>query len=160
MRSKKKTGIEHAIAGYDAPMIFKRLFSRAGAGPEFPTDGILWHEWNEVTEQLIAERDRPVLLAVLNPEPTVAPFLKAVLRAMPADAELREMLHSYYIAVMLRADAIPDYFRDLGAGSRYNIAILSPAGLTPLATIDPAGGKPQEIVQTITKVLVKLKEVY
>src|SRR5579859_246456 len=100
---------------YNRSMIFKSLFRKAAPGPEFPTDGILWHEWNEATEKLIAERDRPVLLVVLNPEPTVAPFLKGVLRAMPSNAELRELLHGYYIALMIRADSIPDYFRDLGA---------------------------------------------
>jgi hypothetical protein len=128
--------------------------------PEFPKDGILWHEWNDETLRLIEERDRPVLLFVVNSNPSVAPFLKGVLGAMPLNEELRDLLHHYYIALMVHADSMPEYLEDLDAGSRYNIAVLSPAGLTPMVTIDPRGGKPEEIVGTILKVLQKLQEVY
>ncbi|MFI5337209.1 MAG: hypothetical protein ACHQ5A_10525 [Opitutales bacterium] len=140
------------------------MFGRARvpvpAEPKFPQDGILWHHWNEVTQKKIAERNRPVLLFVTNPDGTILPFLQAVLAAMPRDAKLREMLHDYYIALMIPVGELPEYFRDLGAGSRYHIAILSPAGLTPLATINPVSGNPAEIVTTITKVLEKLQSVY
>lgn len=141
---------------------FLRKLFRASPHPDkkFPEDGILWREWNDETEKLIAERNRPVLLFVANPDPMVSPFLKAVMRAMPLNAELRGLLHDYYIAVFMMAESIPEYFRDLGAGSSYNIAILSPAGHTPLATIDPVSGKPEEIVTTITKVLVELQKNY
>jgi hypothetical protein len=128
--------------------------------PVFPQDGILWHEWSPETARLIAERDRPVLLFVANPDPMVAPFLAAFLRAAPLNARLRELLHGYYVALMIRADSLPAEFAALGAGSRYNIAVLSPAGLTPLATIDPAGGKPEEIVETIAELLTRLQDVY
>jgi len=128
--------------------------------PEFPKDGILWHEWNDETARLIEERGRPVLLFVANPDPMVAPFLKGVLQAMPLNERLRSLLHDYYIALMVEADSIPEYFEELGAGRRYNIAVLSPAGLTPMVTIHPDEGRPEEIVETIVKVLQKLKEVY
>ena len=128
--------------------------------PEFPEDGILWHEWNDETLGMIEERDRPVLLFVSNPDPSVAPFLKGVLRAMPLNEKLRDLLHHYYIALMVRADSMPEYLEDLDAGRRYNIAVLSPAGLTPMVTIDPRGGRPEEIVETILKVLQKLQDVY
>jgi hypothetical protein len=142
--------------------IFQKLLGKGPSSlePVFPKEGILWHDWNEVTEKLIQERNRPVLLFVANPDPTVSPFLKGVLGAMPANAKLRGLLHNYYIGLMIRVDSLPELFRALGAGSRYNLAILSPAGLTPLAVIDPAGGKPGEIVETITAVLEKLKEIY
>jgi hypothetical protein len=128
--------------------------------PEFPKDGILWHEWNDETIRMIEERDRPVLLFVSNPDPLVAPFLKGVLRAMPLNEKLRDLLHHYYIALMVHTDSMPEYLEELDAGSRYNIAILSPAGLTPMVTIDPLGGKPEEIVETILKVLQKLQDIY
>lgn len=128
--------------------------------PVFPKDGIVWHDWSAETETLVAERNRPVLLFVANPDPTVAPFLKAVLRALPKNERLRELLDGYFVAVLIKADSVPELFKSLGAGSRYNIAVLSPAGLTPMTTIDPAGGKPEEIAATITKVLEKLKEIY
>lgn len=130
------------------------------AYPDFPKDGILWHEWNNETIRLIEERDRPVLLFVANPDPAIAPFLKGVLRAMPLNEKLSDLLHGYYIALMVQAGSIPEYLEELGAGSRYNIAILSPAGLTPMVTIDPMEGRPEEIVETITKVLHKLQEIY
>lgn len=127
---------------------------------KLPKDGIRWYEWNDDTQKLIAERDRPILLFVANPDPMVWPFLKAVFKAMPLNPKLRELLHGYTLALFMKADSVPEYFSDLGAGKSYNIAILSPAGLTPLATIDPTGGKTEEIVNTITKVLEKLQEVY
>jgi hypothetical protein len=130
------------------------------APPEFPKDGILWHEWNDETIRMIEERDRPVLLFVSNPDPLIAPFLKGVLRSMPLNEKLRDLLHHYYIALMVHIDSMPEYLEELDAGSRYNIAILSPAGLTPMVTIDPLGGKPEEIVETILKVLQKLQDIY
>jgi hypothetical protein len=122
--------------------------------------GILWHEWNEETERQVAERNRPVLLFVANPDPMVAPFLNLFLRAAPLNARLRELLHDYYIAIMIRADALPEYFADMGAGRRYNLAVLSPAGLTPLAVIDPSDGRPEAIVETVAELLTRLKSVY
>ena len=150
------------------PMIFKNLLQKlfnpvspnTASNPDFPKEGILWREWNDGTQKLIAERNRPVLFFVANPNPAVWPFLKAVLGAMPSNPKLRELLHDYYIAVMIKGDSIPEYFRDLGAGSRYNIAILSPAGLTPMTVINPISGIPREIVTTITKILEKLQEIY
>lgn len=136
------------------------MTSSFDARPEFPKDGILWHEWNDDTLGAIEERDRPVLLFVANPDPVIAPFLQGVLRAMPLNERLRNLLHEYYIALMVYSDSMPEYLEDLQAGSRYNIAILSPAGLTPMVTIDPMDGRPEEIVGTILKVLEKLQEVY
>ncbi len=128
--------------------------------PEFPQDGILWYEWNDETVRAIEERDRPVLLFVTNPDPAVAPFLQGVLRAMPLNEKLRDLLHHYYIALMVNTASMPEYLEELDAGSCYNIAILSPAGLTPMVTIDPLEGRPEEIVETILKVLQKLQEIY
>ncbi len=125
---------------------------------EYPRDGILWRGWNDETIRMIAERDHPVLLFVANPDPTVAPFLNAVLREMPLNEKLRELLHDYTVALMVRADAVPEYLKSFGAGTRYNIAVLSPVGLNPLVTIDPVRGKPEEIVETMVKVLLRLRE--
>ena len=79
---------------------------------------------------------------------------------MPLNERLRNLLHDYYIALMVYSDSMPEYLEDLDAGSRYNIAVLSPAGLTPMVTIDPMDGSPEEIVGAILKVLEKLQEVY
>src|SRR5439155_20096804 len=87
------------------------------------------------------------------------PFLKAVLRAMPASARLRELLHERYPALFLEADALPEELKLLGAGDRYHIAVLSPAGLTPMITIDPVHGAPTEVVAEIVRVLERLDEV-
>ena len=149
-------------------VILKNLFLKflnqapksASSQADFPKDGILWHEWNDVTKKLIIERDRPVLLFVANPDPTVSPFLKGVLMEMPRNKKLRALLQDYYLALMIPVESLPELFKDLGAGGRYNIAILSPAGLTPMATINPVDGKPEKIVGTILKVLEKLQELY
>ena len=69
-----------------------------GSRPEFPEDGILWREWNDETLRLIEERDRPVLLFVVDPDPAVAPFLKGILQAMPSNEKLRILLHDYFIS--------------------------------------------------------------
>jgi hypothetical protein len=79
---------------------------------------------------------------------------------MPLNPKLRELLHDYYLAVMIQVDALPELFSALGAGSRYHIAVVSPAGYTPMATIDPADGKPEEIVETISKLFEKLQKIY
>ena len=138
----------------------RRMTCSSIVTPEFPKDGILWREWNEETIGMIEERDRPVLLFVANPDPFIAPFLEGVLHAMPLNEKLRDLLHDYYIALMVHAGSMPEYLEELDAGSRYNIAILSPAGLTPMVTIDPREGSPEEIVETITKVLQKLRDIY
>ena len=144
--------------------IFRKLFNQtpksASSKPDFPKDGILWRVWNGETQKMIAEKNRPVLLFVENTDPTVWPFLKVVLKEMPRNKKLRALLQDYYLALMIPVESLPELFKDLGAGGRYNIAILSPAGLTPMATIDPVNGKPEKIVETILKILEKLQELY
>ena len=60
--------------------------------PEFPGDGILWRGCNDETLRLIAERDKPVLLFVANPDPMVWPFLRETFKAMPQNEKLRQLL--------------------------------------------------------------------
>jgi hypothetical protein len=69
--------------------------------------------------------------------------------------KLRDLLH-YYIALMVHIDSMPEYLEELGAESQYNTAILSPTGFTPMVTIDPLEGRPEEIVKNILMVLQKL----
>jgi hypothetical protein len=114
---------------------------------QFPEQGILWRGWNDETLKLIQERGLPVLLFVADPKASVWPSLSAVFQAMPANARLRELLHERYPALLIAADALPDELKLLGAGDRYHIAVLSPAGLTPMITIDPGHGTPAEIVR-------------
>jgi hypothetical protein len=61
--------------------------------PEFPGDGILWRGFDDDTLRLIAERDKPVLLFVANPDPLVWPFLRETFKAMPKKDRLRQLLH-------------------------------------------------------------------
>lgn len=128
--------------------------------PQFPEEGILWRGWNDETLGIIREKDRPILLFVADRDPLIAPFLKGMLRAMPANEKLRGLLHEVFVALFVEADAVPDYLKALGAGSRYHIAILSPSGLTPMAVIDPRDGRPEEIVETIVKVLERLRDTW
>ena len=40
------------------------------------------------------------------------------------------------------------------------ISVLSPAGLTPMVTIDPVHGVPAEVVDEIARILGRLDEVW
>lgn len=79
---------------------------------------------------------------------------------MPANAKLRALLHDSFLALLIKADDLPEQLKALGAGNGYHIAVLSPHGLTPLATIDPVNGKPQEVVSGIVAVLERLADVW
>jgi hypothetical protein len=123
---------------------------------QFPEKGILWRDWSEETLRTIEDKKWPVLLFVADPDPIVWPFLRAVLEQMPANARLRTLLHESFLALFIKADALPEHLKALGAGSRYHIAILSPYGLTPMITIDPVSGKPAEVVSEIVLTLERL----
>jgi hypothetical protein len=129
----------------------------AVTAPEFPDDGILWRGFNDDTLRLIAERDKPALLFVANPDPMVWPFLRETFKAMPKNEKLRQLLHDDGCpALFLKADEIPEDLKAFGAGSRYNIAVLSPSGLTPMVTIDPIAGNPAAVVDHIVAVLERI----
>jgi len=124
--------------------------------PQLPADGILWRGWSDETLRDIAERARPVLLFVADPDPWIWPFLRETFKAMPANASLRKLLHESFIALFIKADELPQELESLGAGSRFHIAILSPYGLTPMITINPVHGSPAETVNEIVRVLERL----
>jgi len=132
--------------------------ARAMSTPEFPDRGILWRGWDEETLRIIDEKQQPVLLFVADTDPFVWPFLRETFKEMPNNAKLRDLLHARCPALYLEVGKLPEELKQLGAGSRYHIAILSPYGLTPLVTIDPAGGKPAEIVERITLILERILE--
>ena len=79
---------------------------------------------------------------------------------MPANARLRTLLHDFYPALYIEANALPNLLKALGAGSSYHIAILSPSGLTPMLTIDVVSGKPASVVAEIVAVLERLLDVW
>ncbi len=128
--------------------------------PHFPNGGILWRGWSDETRREIAERDRPVLVFVADRDAFVWPFLKEIFKAMPANAKLRTLLHETFVALFIKADELPEELKDLGAGSSYHIAIVSPYGLTHLVTFDPVHGNPDEVVAEITQVLERLAETW
>ena len=126
----------------------------------FPDKGILWRVWNDDTRSEIAQRKWPVLLFVMDRQPVIWPYLKQIIEEMPANAQLRELLRKYYPALLIEADALPEELNALGAGSRYHIAVLSPYGLTPMATIDPMSGTAAEVIDEIVLILERLIEVW
>ena len=73
---------------------------------QFPEEGILWRDWSDETLRAIEEKKWPVLLFVADPEPTVWPFLREIFKEMPANARLRVLLHEFYPAVFIQADAL------------------------------------------------------
>ena len=127
---------------------------------EFPDKGILWRGWNDATLSIINEKQRPVLLFVADTDPAVWPFLREIFKEIPTNTKLRTLLHESYPALYIEADALPEELKELGAGSWYYIAILSPYGLTPIVTIDPVSGKPAEVVNEIVLILERLLTVW
>ena len=115
---------------------------------EFPKDGILWRSY-DATVDLLNERTRPVLAFVIDYDGTRWPFLREIFRAMPKNEKLRSLLDGPCAAMMLEADSMPEYMDDLGAGSDYHIAILSPAGLTAMRIFNYVTGEPEALVETI-----------
>jgi hypothetical protein len=91
-------------------------------------------------------------------DPVVWPFLRETFKEMPHNARLCELLHSQCVALYLEAETLPRDLQELGAGSRYHIAVLSPAGLSPLVTIDPTGGTPGQVVEHVTVALERILE--
>ncbi len=130
------------------------------ATPQFPEQGILWRSWSDETRRHIEEKQRPVLLFVADRDPFVWPFLREIFGEMPANAKLRALLHEFFPALFIEADALPEELKALGAGSRYHIAILSPHGMTPMVIIDPVRGKPAEVVNEIVAILERLREAW
>ena len=127
---------------------------------QFPEQGILWRDWSEGTLRAIEDKKWPVLLFVADPDPIIWPFLREIFKVMPANAKLRTLLHEFFLALFIKADALPEHLKALGAGSRYHIAVLSPYGLTPMITIDPVSGKPEEVVSQIVLTLERLIDVW
>ncbi len=123
-------------------------------------DGILWRGWDEATLGFIAEKRRPVLLFVADRDPSVSTFLRELLRAMPRNAKLRRLLDQHFPALFIEADAVPQELAMLGAGSLYHVAVLSPSGFTPIVTIDPVHGNPDDVVDEIVHILERLVDVW
>jgi hypothetical protein len=121
--------------------------------PNFPDDGIAWHGWSEATIRKIAEKDRPVLLVVMDPDPTHAPFLRGFLEAAPKSVRLRELLHREFMALYVPLETLPEELSLFGAGSRYHLAILSPSGFTPLVGFHAQMCAPSEVVEQIVVAL-------
>lgn len=120
-------------------------------------EGIIpWLRWNDATRDRIAEKARPVFLFVGDRDPAVAPFLRALLGAMPRSAKLRELLREHFLAVLVEPGAVPEELAAMGAGSLFHVAILAPSGLTPLCTINPVHGDPDEVVGWIVEALERL----
>ncbi len=121
---------------------------------DFPDKGIIWLRGDEPSLDFIAEKNRPVFLFVGDPDPSIAPFLRALLRAMPRNAKLRGLLHEHFPAVFIEANAaVPEELAMLGARSAFHVAILSPAGFTPLCTFNPVHDNTREVVDRIVQAL-------
>lgn len=126
------------------------------AATSFPESGILWRGWNDETIGIIRERAHPFVLFVSNPDPLVAPFLKAFLAAAPKNERLRLLLHEYAVALMVQAGSVPENFSIYGAGTAFQLAIFSPVG-NPLVTIDVSQGSAAELADLVAEYLTRLK---
>ena len=123
---------------------------------DFPAAGIIWLKWNAATEAALAQRERPILLFVADPDPMVFPFLRAVFQALPKNARLRGLLHDEFPTLYVEAATIPEALSAFRAGRHYHVAVLSPYGLNPLVVFDPARGDAAALVAEIASVLERL----
>jgi hypothetical protein len=130
------------------------------SGLEFPEKGILWRGWDEETLAIVGEKNRPVLLFVADPDPLIAPFLKAIFKAMPHNETLRGLLHEFFTPVFIKVDSLPESLKLLGAGSRFHIAVLSPAGFTPMVVFDFVSAAPDKVVDEIVAVLERAQKAW
>jgi len=122
-------------------------------------DGIVWRTY-EQTLELLREKRRPVFAFVLDDDGTRWPFLREIFKTLPEHAELRDVLNGPCLPLLLKADALPPYLKELGAGQSYHIAILSPAGLTPLAIFDHVTGDPKSLATNIADCLEKVSRLW
>jgi len=87
-------------------------------------------------------------------------ILREIFKTLPEHAELRHVLNGPCLPMLLKADALPPYLKELGAGQSYHIAILSPAGLTPLAIFDHVTGDPKSLATNIADCLEKVSRLW
>ena len=125
--------------------------------PEFesPKDGILWRSYDE-TIALWKERPRPIFAFVLDKSGICWPFLREIFKAMPKNEKLRSVLNGPCIPMLLRADSLPEYMKELGtlgAGDGYHIAILGPSDMLPTLKFDFVTGDPEALVEKIASAL-------
>jgi hypothetical protein len=126
--------------------------------PDYRDRGILWLRCDESALDAIAAKGQPVLLFVGSTDSAATPALRALLRAMPQNAKLRDLLHEHFSALFIEAGAdVPDDFEHL---RDYAVAVLSPVGLTPLVTIDPMLGAADEVVDRIVEILEQLRGIW
>ena len=123
---------------------------------DFPDAGIIWLKRNAATEAALAQRERPILLFVTDPDPMFFPFLRAVFQALPKNARLRNLLHDQFPALYVEAGSVPEALSAFGAGRQYHVAVLSPYGLNPLVVFDPVRGDAAALVAEIVSVLERL----
>jgi hypothetical protein len=124
-----------------------------------PAEGIYWRDYDG-TISLLREKSRPVFLFVLDTDGTRFPFLREILLAMPKNEKLRTLLNGPCAAMFLKSDSLPEDMQAFGAGSNYHLAILSPAGLTPLATFNYVTGNPQALVEQIAATLEAVSQAW
>jgi len=126
--------------------------------PDYRDRGILWLRCDDSSLDAIAAKGQPVFLFVGNTDSVATPALRALLKAIPQNARLRDLLHEHFSPLFIEAGAdVPDDFQHLRA---YEVAVLSPVGLTPIVTIDPTLGTADEVVDRIVEVLEQLRGIW
>jgi len=122
---------------------------------EKTSGGILWRSYDDILA-LLNERTRPVLAFVSDRDGTRSIFLREIFKALPKNEKLRNVLNGPCGAMLLEADSLPEDLAALGAGSQYHIAVLAPAGLTPLVVFNYVTKNPDALAAEIATVLEKL----
>ena len=127
---------------------------------KLPDDEIDWHGWNAGTLRKIAQKDRPVLVLIVDPDPTVAPFLKGIMEAAHQNTRLCQLLRHDFMALYMPVDDLPSELAALGAGRHYHLGIVSPDQFTPMTTFPFHTCTPSEVVEQIVVALERLLETW
>ena len=128
--------------------------------PNFPDDGIDWHGWNAGTLRKIVAKDRPVLVFVIDPDPTVAPFMHGIVEAVGENERLCQLLRHDFVALFMPIEDLPNELAALGAGRHYHLGIVSPSGFTPMMTFPFHTCTPSEVVEQMVVSLERLLETW
>jgi hypothetical protein len=123
-------------------------------------DGSYWLRWNDETLDLFAERRRPIVVLVDDRDPAISARVRALRAAMSEHPRLCALMGNQFHGVFVDADAIPEHLAWLDAGTAFHLAVLSPIGWTPIATIDIMRDDTEALVDQIAQALTGLDGIW
>jgi hypothetical protein len=122
--------------------------------------GIHWLQWNDETLDVFARQRRPIVVLVDDRDQAVAARVGALRAAMSEHGQLCALMADHFHGVFVDADAIPEHLAWLDAGTAFHLAVLSPIGWTPIATIDLTHDDTGVLVELVAQTLAALEGIW